>query len=378
MAVRRLSVTDFRCYRAATVEADAVALVLTGPNGAGKTNLLEAVSLLAPGRGLRRAKLSAIARQDPDKPDDPPRNWAVAARLDTALGQVDIGTGRDPEAPDGSDRRLVRIDGAAQKAQSVLAEYVATAWLVPSMDRLFLDGASGRRRFLDRMVYSLDTGHAGRVSAYEHAMRERNRLLKQGGADSRWLTALEDTMAETGVAISAARVETLQRLRIAIDEADGSFPRPDLDITGGLEPMLDSLPAVAAEDRFRAALAEGRALDAVTGGAVQGPHRADLLVRHRDKRQPAGSCSTGEQKALLIAIVLAEARLCAKIRGFPPILLLDEVVAHLDAVRRAALFDAIRDVGAQAWLTGTDRALFAALEGRAQFIGVEDASVHVD
>jgi DNA replication and repair protein RecF len=373
LAVTRLAVTEFRCYARAEIACDARPVVLTGPNGAGKTNLLEAVSFLAPGRGLRRATLGEVTRRDAGAT----ARWAVNARLTTPAGEVRIGTGIDPDAPPGSLRRAVRIDGEAA-GQAALGDHVVVVWLTPQMDRLFLEGASGRRRFLDRLVYGFHPDHAARLSAYEQAMRERSRLLKEGRGDPAWLGALEEQMATNGVAVAAARRELADRLRAAAARAtlaDGPFPPADLAVEGGLEAMLGERPALACEDTFRARLAELRRLDASIGGASEGPHRSDLTVRHAAKDMPADQCSTGEQKALLIGLVLANARLLAADRGAPPLLLLDEVAAHLDERRRGALYAEIRALGAQAWLTGTDAALFAPLGDGASHWRVEDATI---
>lgn len=382
-AVRRLAVTDFRGYADAAIESPARTLVLTGPNGAGKTNLLEALSFLAPGRGLRRATLAEVARRGAGTPlaegGEAPARWAVAARLTTPSGMVRIGTGLDPEAPADAPRRAVRIDGQPADGQAALGRHVAMVWLTPQMDRLFIEGGSNRRRFLDRLVYGFNPDHLTALGAYEQAMRERNRLLRLGRQDDRWLAALEDGMATGAVAIAAARRETVDRLsRAARADGDDAFPAADLALDGQVERALGSGPALAAEDAFRADLARRRAIDAAAGGTTEGPHRTDLKVAHRAKAMPAGQCSTGEQKALLIGIVLANARLAAADRGSPPILLLDEVAAHLDAERRGVLFDRLAALGGQAWLTGTDRALFAALEDRAHFIAVADGRLTAD
>jgi DNA replication and repair protein RecF len=382
LAVTRLTLTRFRCYEGARLNADTRPVVLTGPNGAGKTNLLEAVSFLSPGRGLRRARLADVERIG--SPEG--AGWAVAARVETPFGPVDIGTGRDPSADGSSERRLVRIDGHPVRGQIALAEHVALTWLTPQMDRLFIEGAGGRRRFLDRLVFGFDPAHAGRLSRYEHALRERGRLLRDGRGDDAWLSALEDEMATSGVAVAAARRDMVARLQQACEQAIGPFPRADLAVTGTVEDWLDEQPALAAEDSLRRRLAEGRRFDShgsgsgsgagEGGGGTVGPHRSDLSVRHRTKNMPAEVCSTGEQKALLIAIVLANARLMAAERGQPPLLLLDEVAAHLDGERRTALFGEILDLGAQAWLTGTDSAVFAELGDAANFFSVEDAHVN--
>jgi DNA replication and repair protein RecF len=374
LAVTRLSLTDFRCYPSARLDLDPRPVVLTGPNGAGKTNLLEAVSFLAPGRGLRRSRLSEIDRRlvRAEAAEGP---WAVAASVTTPQGDVRIGTGRDATSETG-ERRLVRIDGAPAKSQATLAAYVNLVWLTPQMDRLFLEGASARRRFLDRLVFGFDPDHAGRVAAYEHAMRERNRLLRHGPADASWLAALEDNMARHGVAIAAARRDTAERLDAAAAEGVGPFPRPHLALAGTVETWLDEgAPALAVEDRLRERLAASRRHDGESGTTAAGPHRTDLLVEHGGTGMAAGHCSTGEQKALLIAILLAHARLQTDLHGAPPLMLFDEVAAHLDAQRRAALFGEIEAMAAQAWLTGTDESLFAPLDGKAQFFGVADAVV---
>ena len=378
VAVHRLDLSNFRCHRAARIEGDGRCVVLTGPNGAGKTNILEAVSFLAPGRGLRRARLMEIdfdpalaGDVDASAADGP---WAVAARLETAAGMIAIGTGRDAAGESG-DRRVVRIDGQTIKGQAALGQHLHLVWLTPQMDRLFQEGASPRRRFLDRLVFAFDPEHATRLSGYEQILRERARLLREGG-DAAWLTQLEHNMAEAGVAIAAARRDVAQRLdAIAGDLPAGPFPVPRVSVTGTPESWLDTLPSLAAEERMRAELAANRRIDAESGGAIIGPHRSDLVVTHAAKDVPAARCSTGEQKALLIAVVLAHARLQVELRGTVPILLLDEVAAHLDPIRRAALFETILALGAQAWMTGTDAGFFAELAGRAQFFNVAGGTI---
>ena len=376
-AVTRIMLTDYRCYASARLDCDDRPVVLTGPNGAGKTNLLEAVSFLAPGRGLRRAPLAEIIRR-PVIDGDAPTRWAVAARVTTPQGERSIGTGLDPDSPEGVMRRVVRVDGQPLRSQTELAPLVAVVWLTPQMDRLFLESASGRRRFLDRLVFGLHGEHAAHVAAYERAMRERTRLLRDERergrrADPAWLAALEEVMAGNGVAIAAARRDLVGRLGAAGPGRESSFPSADIAVCGIVEDWLDEEPAVAVEARLKECLAADRAKDAAAGGAGQGPHRSDLSVRHAGKGQPAAQCSTGEQKALLIGIVLAHARLLAAERGSTPLVLLDEVAAHLDGRRRDALFEEILALGAQAWLTGTDRELFAGLRGRANHFSIEDA-----
>jgi DNA replication and repair protein RecF len=340
-AITRLTLTDFRSHAHTSIDARPGLVVITGDNGAGKTNILDAISLLAPGRGLRGAPLSDAARQDG------PGGWSVAAHLISAEGEVQIGTGTAAAAP---ERRLVRVNGAAATA-TALSDWLALVWLTPAMDRLFSESSGSRRRFLDRLVLALHPGHGQRVNRYEAAMRERTRLLTADGpADPVWLAGLEADMAEHGAAIADARADVVAALAAELAGAtEGPFARPLIALAGN-----DG-------DDLAARLARGRARDAAAVRALEGPHRADLIVTHAAKAMPAGSCSTGEQKALLIAIVLAHAALVARRSGRPPILLLDEIAAHLDAGRRAALYERLTAMGVQAWMTGTDPALFADL-----------------
>ncbi len=368
--VYSLSLTAFRNYTQALLDLPRdppPLIVLTGPNGAGKTNLLEAISLLVPGRGLRNARLGEVQNVAE------PRPWAVFARGHGLSGDFSIGTGRDPDAA--TERRVVRINGQNAAGQTALADHVTAIWLTPQMDGLFRDGASERRRYLDRLVFGLDPAHAGRVSRYDKLLRERSRLLREGGADDAWLTALEGNLAETGLAIAAARRQLVQALAAACDRAQGPFPKPMIALDGWLETALAEQPALSVEDGYRAALAEGRRRDAETGGAMHGPHRSDLRVGHAAKDMPAALCSTGEQKALLIALTLANARMLTAERGGAPLMLLDEVVAHLDGERRAALFDQLAALGSQCWLTGTDPALFDMPSGDAIFFIVSEGRV---
>jgi DNA replication and repair protein RecF len=351
VTVARLTLTDFRSYADAVIAPGGGLVILTGENGAGKTNLLEAVSMLAPGRGLRGAALSEMARQGGSG------GFTVAARL---ADDVEIGTGTLPAAP---ERRVVRVNGAPSAANA-LAERLAVLWLTPAMDRLFTDAASGRRRFLDRLVLALEPAHAHHAARYEAAMRARTRLLTgDAPADPAWLTALEAQMEEHGRAVADARARTVAALgaRIAA-EAEDVFARAGLTLEGWDAAALWPLAA-------------HRARDAAAGRATEGPHRQDLRVTHLGKGQAAELCSTGEQKALLIRLILAHAGLVAARVGRPPILLLDEVAAHLDPRRRAALLERLAGGGGQVWMTGTEPALFAeAPAGAARFI-VEDAIV---
>jgi len=376
-AIRRLDLTDFRNYRSLRLEVDPAPVVLTGANGAGKTNLLEALSFLAPGSGLRRAGLSEVARTSDG---GAVAGWAVAARVDTRGGQIALGSGVESPAADARrSRRSVRIDGAPSRGQAALAKHLSIVWLTPEMDRLFQDGTSGRRRFIDRMVFGFDPEHASRLAVYEQALRGRQRLLRDNVGDTAWLSVLEETMAASGVALAAARREAVARLDAALKSGDARaslpFPRVGLDLIGEVEDWLGEGPALEAEDRLRAVLAAARRRDGSAGRTEHGPHRSDLRVSHIDENMPAARCSTGEQKALLIAIILAHAQLLTLDRGAAPVLLLDEVAAHLDGGRRAALAARILDLGAQAWLTGTDDSLFEGFRGAAQFLRVADATV---
>ena len=384
--IERLVVHQFRNYPQAELALAAAPVVLTGANGAGKTNLLEAISFLSPGRGLRGARLSELDRVQPsgEVPEAAQSAWAVAAQLHTPQGPRDVGSGRDPGAPvsavksngNGRERRLVKIDGTVVRGQQALAEVLSLVWLTPQMDGLFREGAGGRRRFLDRLVYGFDPEHSARSNAYDHALRERSRLLKSGGGDGAWFDALEDSMARHGVAIAVARLAMTARLQQACATAEGPFPKVLLALEGTVEHWLGAgEPALAVEDRLRQSLAESRRQDGETGGAAIGPHRSDLLATHADKGVAAALCSTGEQKALLIAILLAHARLLTLERVSAPLLLLDEVAAHLDGARRAALYHEILALGAQAWLTGTDTADFQGLDGQAQFFTIRDGAI---
>ena len=375
LAVRQVRLTDFRNYRQLRLDCGPEPVVLVGANGAGKTNLLEALSFLVPGRGLRRARLDELARR-PSGEEPAASSWAVAATLDTPEGRLAVGTGIEfPRAEGGLARRLVRIDGRPATSQTALGLHVAAVWLTPQQDRLFLDGPAERRRFLDRLVTALHPEHAADVAAHENAMRQRSRLLGEGNRDPHWFTVLEDTMARHGVALAAARADTVQRLDAAARLGVGPFPRASLAMAGDVDGWIASMPAIDAEDRMRAELAAGRLRDAAAGTTSCGPHRSDLGVRHLDLDLPAADGSTGQQKALLVSIALAHARLVALARGRPPLLLLDEIAAHLDAERRAALSDEIVALGAQSWMTGTDAGLFEPLAGRAQLLRVVDGTI---
>jgi DNA replication and repair protein RecF len=373
LAVRQLRLTDFRNYRQLRLDCGPEPVVLVGPNGSGKTNLIEALSFLAPGRGLRRARLDEVARRPEAS------SWAVAATIDTPEGRLAIGTGLEPPRGEGGvPRRVVRIDGRPASSQTALGVHVAAVWLTPQLDRLFLDGAGERRRFVDRLVTALHPEHAGDVAAYENALRQRARLLADGNRDPHWFTVLEDTMARHGVALASNRADTVQRLDAAARLGVGPFPRAALAMTGEVDRWIAAMAAIDAEDRLRAELAAGRLRDAEARTTSTGPHRSDLAVRHLDLDLPAAEGSTGQQKALLVSIALAHARLVTLSRGRPPLLLLDEIAAHLDSERRAALFEEVVALGVQSWMTGTDAELFRPLAGRAQVLRVDDGAVAAD
>lgn len=357
--VRSLQLHAFRNYRDVVLSdlRDGF-VVLTGPNGAGKTNILEAVSLLGPGRGLRNAKIAELHNRGMDVHTP----WSIASVVDTPVGEVKIGTGCREE------RRVCRVNGVDLKAQADLSEYLSCVWLTPQMDGLFLDAAGERRRFFDRLVYAFDPAHAGRVTRYESAMSQRSKLLKGQrddgiAADPQWLSSLEATMAETGVAISAARLQGLQSLTAHLGNIldDTGFPASHIVLAGGVEEALHNAPALQVEDKIRERLEHSRRMDAEQGGASVGPHRTDLQVAYADRNMPAAQCSTGEQKALLTGIILAHAVRTHELRDAAPILLLDEIAAHLDEKRRASLFGLLRSLKAQVFITGTDAAIFANL-----------------
>ena len=372
--IERLQLTDFRNYAGLSLSVGPAPVVLTGANGSGKTNLLEALSLLTSGQGLRRAPYPELARMG--RP-----GWAVAARLVTPLGPVDLGTGLSPEADAGRGGRIVRIDGETQSGSGALAEHVEMVWLTPAMDGLFTGPGSDRRRFLDRLISGLDPSYRPLLGQFERAMQQRNRLLAEDVRDGARFEGFERIMAETGVAVAAARATAVAALSAAIgarrDAAHGAlFPWAELALVGTLEAGLAARAAIDVEDDYVRQLASERERDRAAGRTLEGPHRSDLMVGHGPKEMPAKVCSTGEQKALLIGLVLAHCDLVGQRRdGLAPILLLDEIAAHLDPLRRAALFEEIVALGSQAWMSGTDPDAFAALGNRAQFHRVEEGRV---
>lgn len=367
MWIERLALTNFRNHGSLILAIDARSVVLTGPNGAGKTNILEAISLLAPGQGLRRSPYAEMAKAGGTGV------WAVAATVRTVEDSIAIGTGLTGEPGDRAGR-VVRIDGENQPGAGALADRVEMLWVTPAMDGLFRGPASDRRRFLDRLVVSFDASYRTRVGHFERAMRQRNRLLEEGVRDGARFDGFETIMAEAGVAIAAARVEAVNGVEAMISERrartpNSPFPWAHLRLEGRLEQDLSHLPAVDVEDGYVRALRAGRERDRAAGRALDGPHRSDLVVVHGPKSMPAQVCSTGEQKALLIGLILAHAELEKRRRdGAAPILLLDEVAAHLDKTRRDALYAEIVQLGSQAWMTGTDEAAFDGMVNEAQFI----------
>jgi DNA replication and repair protein RecF len=372
--IRRLTLSNFRSYHAVQVPLDHVGpVVLTGANGVGKTNLIEAISLLAPGRGLRRATMEELAFSEGDGA------WAISAEIEGMLGLATLGTGIDPPAGDESTpTRKCRIDRESVGSATAFADHLRVVWLTPAMDPLFNGPASERRRFLDRLVLAVDAQHSGRVAALERSLRSRNRLLEDSPGDSHWLDAIEHETAEVAVAVAAARAETAKRLSAALEASRDSapeFPQAQIALQGWMEQLLPEHTATEVEDRYRALLKDNRTRDAAAGRTLDGPHLSDLVVTHAGKNIPAADASTGEQKALLIRLVLAHGRLIKQMTGFAPLLLLDEIVAHLDPSRRAALYDALSLLGAQVWMTGADPAAFGDIVGRAQVFLVRGGAV---
>jgi DNA replication and repair protein RecF len=371
--IERLQLTDFRNYDGLTLTVGPAPVVLTGANGSGKTNLLEALSLLTSGQGLRRAPYPELARMGHP-------SWTVAARLVTPYGPVDLGTGLDARTDGGRGTRMVRIDGQTQSGAGALAEYVEMVWLTPAMDALFTGAASDRRRFLDRLISGLDPSYRRLLGRFERAMQQRNRLLAEDARQAARFEGFERIMAEAGVAVAAARATAVAALSAAIaarrDAGHGAlFPWAELALVGALELGLAAQPAVDLEDDYARQLGRERERDRAAGRTLEGPHRSDLIVGHGPKEMPAKVCSTGEQKALLVGLVLAHCDLVAQRRGVAPVMLLDEIAAHLDPLRRAALFEEIVALGSQTWMSGTDPEPFAALGNRAQFHRVEEGRI---
>lgn len=371
--LHRLQLTNFRSYRAAKLDVARDMIVLVGPNGAGKTNLLEAISFFVPGRGLRRATLDEVSFSEGDG------SWAVSIEVEGTLGLATLGTGIEPpHEREMATSRQCRIDREPVSSAAAFADHLRAIWLTPAMDGLFSGPASERRRFLDRLVVAVDADHRSRVSALERSLRSRNRLLEDQRHDPHWLDAVEHETAELAIAVAALRSETVRRLQDKLDQsrmADSPFPFAEISLSGWIEQMLLNHPATEIEDRYRAVLRDNRARDAAAGRTLDGPHLTDLAVVYGPKNIPAADASTGEQKAVLIRLVLAHCGLLEEMTGFSPILLLDEVAAHLDPNRRTALFDALSQLDAQVWMTGADPLAFTEISGRAQIFEVNPGTV---
>ena len=370
--IHRLTLTHFRNYRDAGLRAQRDMIALVGPNGAGKTNCLEAISFLSPGRGLRRATLEDVADNQGDG------SWAVSADVEGALGLATLGTGIEASRGDGTGTsRRCRIDREAVSSAAAFGDHLRMVWLTPAMDGLFMGAASERRRFFDRLVLAIDSEHSSRVSALERSLRSRNRLLEVRNFDDHWCDAIERQTAELAVAVAAMRGQTALKLAAMLRARGqaGAFPSAEIALDGWMENALLSEPATAVEDRYRNILRESRARDAAAGRTLDGPHLTDLQVIYAPKNMPARDASTGEQKALLIGLILAHAALVAETTGITPLLLLDEVVAHLDPTRRSALFSELAKLGAQVWLTGADPASFAEIGASGEIFDVENGRI---
>jgi DNA replication and repair protein RecF len=370
--IHRLTLTHFRNYRAASLETRSDVVVLVGPNGAGKTNYIEAISYLAPGRGLRRATLEDVADNQGDG------SWAVSAEVEGALGLATLGTGIDaPGSEAAATGRRCRIDREPVGSATAFGDHLRMVWLTPSMDGLFLGAASERRRFFDRLVLAIDSEHSSRVSALERSLRSRNRLLEVRNYDDHWCDAIERETAELAVAVAATRGQTAARLAAMLRERGDAtaFPSARIMLDGWMENALVTEPATSVEDRYRQILRDSRARDAAAGRTLDGPHLTDLQVIYAPKNMPARDASTGEQKALLIGLVLAHAGLVADLTGITPLLLLDEVVAHLDPDRRRALFSELTKLGAQVWMTGADPAAFADIGASGEMFEVDSGRI---
>jgi DNA replication and repair protein RecF len=378
LALHKINISQFRCYE--TVRLDltntdsqaAGIIVLTGSNGSGKTNILEAVSLLVPGKGLRSADILEMKNRSAGPQD----LWAIAAEVETVSGltaRIGTGLGRDIK------RRVVRINGRDAKSQNELSGFISAVWLTPQMDRLFTEGPSARRKFLDRLVFSFEPDHVTRLNRYDKAMRERMKLLQQPrGADPQWLDGLETQMAADAVSIAASRLALLQRLQQHVGALGASaalFPQPLLAMSGWVEQEVSAGPALQVEETLKEKLTAARAADRDAGRTHEGVHRSDLLVTYAEKDMPAAQCSTGEQKALLVSVILAHALMMQAEKGYIPLILLDEVAAHLDEARRLQLFAQLRALKGQIWLTGTDEGIFSSLRDSAKFFQIDHGHV---
>ncbi len=370
--IHRLTLTHFRNYRVAGLETGADMVALVGPNGAGKTNCLEAISFLSPGRGLRRATLEDVADNQGDG------SWAVSAEVEGALGLATLGTGIDAPRGDAAGvGRRCRIDRESVNSAAAFGDHLRMVWLTPAMDGLFMGAASERRRFFDRLVLAVDSEHSSRVSALDRSLRSRNRLLEVRNFDDHWCDAIERETAELAVAVAAMRGQTALKLAAMLRDRGqtSAFPSASIALDGWMENALLSEPATAVEDRYRQVLRGNRVRDAAAGRTLDGPHLTDLQVIYAPKNMPARDASTGEQKALLIGLILAHAALVAETTGIIPLLLLDEVVAHLDPGRRSALFGELAKLGAQVWLTGADPAAFAEIGASGDVFNVDSGRI---
>lgn len=384
--VKRLTLTDFRNYAYLRLNTDLNPIIITGENGTGKTNILEAISFLTPGRGLRSARLADIKRISPclvanDYTPIANTAWAVSSTVCTNNDIVEIGTGIESSVKETDDdlrsfdRRIVKVDGQKISSQADLGRYISAIWLTPQMDRLFRGGSQPRRSFLDRLVYAFDVEHAKRTANFDHLYKEWFQLIKSGRSDGHWLASIEEEMAGIGVAIAAARREQIARLNTFIqNEPDDMFPNVELSLEGTIEKLLDTKPAIDVED-FYITLLQKQRQNVLYSENIDGVNRTDFKVLYKKKHMPAELCSTGEQKSLLISIILAQTKCQTLDKGFPPVLLLDEVVAHLDDVKREALLEKIRDLHVQAWITSTDPSLFTSMQDCAQFFEVKNNTV---
>jgi len=379
--IRKLTVSNFRNYSTASLEPSKQMVVLLGNNGAGKTNLLEAISMLSPGRGLRRAQLTQLNRAkidaiNKDNTIETQGQWAVSVRVESNGFQTTIGTGCASGPADGkSAKRLVKINGDIVKSQTSLNDYLSVSWLTPQMDRLFVEGGSQRRRFLDRLVFAFDALHSKRVNRYNHALRERKKLLQSWTQDTSWLNAIENSLAELGVAIALTRQDLIRRLSPIIGKNMGLFPSAIIYMEGEVENWLEDNSALEVEQRFREELKKSRTNGSSESNQIPGPHRSEFNCLHSSNKMEASLCSTGEQKALLVSIMLSHAILRKKECGSAPILLLDEISAHLDERRRSSLFELLQDLESQIWMTGTESGAFSDILKIAEAYNISEGKI---
>jgi len=375
LAVTQLQLTNFRNYEQHTLTATDGPVVITGPNGAGKTNILEAISLLTPGRGIRNSKLTLLDRQGPAASSNPFSNfpWSIFSHIRTPEGNITIGTGRDPSPK--KDKRIVKINGETARGQTQLAHHFAVCALTPQMDTIFIDGSTSRRNFLDRLVVNFYPDHVRHLSIYNHAKMERSKLLSAPPWDEIWISHIEQRMAEQAIAIAAARIDTLQHLQTTILTHHSAFPKAELTATGGVEQLLTTMPALEAESNYCELLKKSRHNDKQTGRTEHGPHRSDFHVVHEHTRLPAELCSTGEQKAIMITLTLATARAREKWFGSAPVMLLDEVTSHLDDHKRLSFFDELSTFSAQIWMTDTNPEIFLQLPSKPLFLTIEKTCI---